>query len=97
MERCPSGLRCMIGNHVAGEYRHGGSNPPLSATNVGSVRNDRALLLCLFSGGKRIPNGGYRWFHLIIICGKTAELHSLASNFKSLPSPVAELKIRYIM
>ena len=31
MERCPSGLRCMIGNHVAGEYRHGGSNPPLSA------------------------------------------------------------------
>ena len=32
MERCPSGLRCMIGNHVDGEYRHGGSNPPLSAT-----------------------------------------------------------------
>ena len=22
---------CMIGNHVDGEYRHGGSNPPLSA------------------------------------------------------------------
>ncbi len=34
MERCPSGLRCMIGNHVDGEYRHGGSNPPLSATKL---------------------------------------------------------------
>ena len=41
MERCPSGLRCMIGNHVAGEYRHGGSNPPLSATRLESVEYDR--------------------------------------------------------
>ncbi len=40
MERCPSGLRCMIGNHVAGEYRHGGSNPPLSATKSEPVKQD---------------------------------------------------------
>lgn len=40
MERCPSGLRCMIGNHVAGEYRHGGSNPPLSATKAEPVEQD---------------------------------------------------------
>lgn len=40
MERCPSGLRCMIGNHVAGEYRHGGSNPPLSATKSEPVKSD---------------------------------------------------------
>ena len=37
MERCPSGLRCMIGNHVAGEYRHGGSNPPLSAIKTDTI------------------------------------------------------------
>lgn len=48
MERCPSGLRCMIGNHVDGEYRHGGSNPPLSATNARAHRRRWALLLCHF-------------------------------------------------
>lgn len=46
MERCPSGLRCMIGNHVDGEYRHGGSNPPLSATKrKSSVSNGRAFFV----------------------------------------------------
>ena len=48
MERCPSGLRCMIGNHVDGEYRHGGSNPPLSATKARAHRRRWALLLCHF-------------------------------------------------
>lgn len=48
MERCPSGLRCMIGNHVAGEYRHGGSNPPLSATNVEPVEYDRLFYFAVF-------------------------------------------------
>ena len=46
MERCPSGLRCMIGNHVAGEYRHGGSNPPLSATKFKACLIRRAFLFC---------------------------------------------------
>lgn len=27
----------MIGNHVAGEYRHGGSNPPLSAIKTDTI------------------------------------------------------------
>lgn len=53
MERCPSGLRCMIGNHVDGEYRHGGSNPPLSAT-AKALSEMTELFSCFF--GER---GGY--------------------------------------
>jgi hypothetical protein len=48
MERCPSGLRCMIGNHVDGEYRHGGSNPPLSAT--AEALSEMTELFSCFSG-----------------------------------------------
>ncbi len=48
MERCPSGLRCMIGNHVDGEYRHGGSNPPLSARKGRARRNRRAFRMPVF-------------------------------------------------
>lgn len=54
MERCPSGLRCMIGNHVDGEYRHGGSNPPLSAT-AEALSEMTELFSCCFSGER----GGY--------------------------------------
>ena len=53
MERCPSGLRCMIGNHVDGEYRHGGSNPPLSATV--EALSEMAELFSCFS----VEGGGY--------------------------------------
>ena len=53
MERCPSGLRCMIGNHVDGEYRHGGSNPPLSAT--AEALSEMTELFSCFSGER----GGY--------------------------------------
>ena len=53
MERCPSGLRCMIGNHVDGEYRHGGSNPPLSAT--AEALSEMTELFSCFSG----EGGGY--------------------------------------
>lgn len=56
MERCPSGLRCMIGNHVDGEYRHGGSNPPLSAT--AEALSEMTELFSCFSGeGADIPEG----------------------------------------
>lgn len=59
MERCPSGLRCMIGNHVDGEYRHGGSNPPLSAT--AEALSEMAELFSCFSGeGADIPEGGLK-------------------------------------
>ena len=49
MERCPSGLRCMIGNHVDGEYRHGGSNPPLSARKGRSPSISAGFLHACFS------------------------------------------------
>lgn len=59
MERCPSGLRCMIGNHVDGEYRHGGSNPPLSAT--AEALSEMTELFSCFSGeGADIPEGGLK-------------------------------------
>ena len=48
MERCPSGLRCMIGNHVDGEYRHGGSNPPLSAKLMKVVKRSDFFPVFLF-------------------------------------------------
>lgn len=57
MERCPSGLRCMIGNHVDGEYRHGGSNPPLSAT-AEALSEMTELFSCFFGEGADIPEGG---------------------------------------
>lgn len=55
MERCPSGLRCMIGNHVDGEYRHGGSNPPLSAT-AEALSEMTELFSCFF--GERVGYPG---------------------------------------
>ena len=110
MERCPSGLRCMIGNHVAGEYRHGGSNPPLSATNVGSVRNDRALLLCLVwwadvktlpgklgyvGAAKLMPSTSISAYQYLRLGRRTSILVPFKSQFCLFP--VAEMEIRYIM
>lgn len=51
MERCPSGLRCMIGNHVDGEYRHGVRIPSLRHSKS-SVRNDRAFFVLLRRKGR---------------------------------------------
>lgn len=61
MERCPSGLRCMIGNHVDGEYRHGGSNPPLSARKAEARRFRRAFRMPFFhrrTAGSHLSGSG---------------------------------------
>ena len=68
MERCPSGLRCMIGNHVDGEYRHGGSNPPLSAT--AEALSEMTELFSCFSreGGGYPGRGTERAADIISLC-----------------------------
>ena len=70
LERCPSGLRCMIGNHVDGEYRHGGSNPPLSAT--AEALSEMTELFSCFSGERDgypgMEKGTERVADIICLC-----------------------------
>lgn len=46
----------MIGNHVDGEYRHGGSNPPLSATKYELVEEDGLFYYAFLGTRESFPH-----------------------------------------